>query len=144
MINMRSKHRKARRAINISKDGGISWGEFWHDSTLIEPTCNASIIRYTSVQDGYSKSRLLFSNPASTARRENMSVRISYDEGKSWSAPRQIYPGPSAYSSLTVLPDGMIGLLYERGGQRADEKITFAKFNIEWLSGSMDSIKKDK
>ena len=140
MINMRSKHRLSRRAVNISNDGGQTWGEFTHESGLIEPTCNASIIRYTSVKDGFKKSRLLFSNPADENKRRNMAVRISYDEGKTWSMPKVIHAGPAAYSSLTILEDGTIGLLYERGDKRADEKITFARFTLEWLTDGKDKL----
>ncbi len=142
MINMRSKHKLSQRAVNISQDGGNNWGQYFHDRALIEPTCNASLIRYTSIHDGFQKSRLLFSNPADKGTRRNMAVRISYDEGKTWSDPKVIYSGLAAYSSLTVLKDGTIGLLYERGEQRADEKITFAKFTLEWLTDGKDRLYK--
>jgi hypothetical protein len=43
--------------------------------------------------------------------------------------------GPFAYSCLTVLADGTIGLPYERDGY---EKITFARFNLAWLTNGGD------
>ena len=39
-----------------------------------------------------------------------MTVRVSYDEGKSWPVSKVIHEGPAAYSCLTRLPDGSIGL----------------------------------
>lgn len=128
MINMRSKHKLGQRAVNYSEDHGQTWGDYYHDSQLIEPACNASIIGYVS--DNLNENILLFSNPASTKSRKKMSVRLSRDDGKSWSEPKLIYDGRSAYSSMTVLANGNIGLLYER-----DRKITFAKFSLEWLTG---------
>lgn len=132
LINMRSYHGENRRAISTSGDGGLTWSEIELDPTLIEPVCQASFIRYD-------ENRLLFSNPAST-KREKMTVRISYDEGKTWAVSKVLYTGPSAYSCLTVLPDSQsgrphytIGCFYERGGQSSYEKITFARFPIEWL-----------
>lgn len=140
MINMRSKHGMQARAVSISQDEGLTWSEFEHDSQLIEPACNASIIRYTSQDGHHTKNRILFANPASTSAREKLSVRISYDEGKTWSAGKVINTGPSAYSSLTVLQDGTIGLLYERGDKNPYQKISFARFSLEWLTDGKDSL----
>ena len=52
----------------------------------------------------HGKNRLLFANPASP-KREKMTVRLSYDEGKTWPVAKEINAGPSAYSALAVLPD---------------------------------------
>jgi sialidase-1 len=65
-----------------------------------------------------------------------MTVKISYDGGKTWPDKRVIYEGPSAYSCLTVLPDGEIGLLYENGIESPYEKITFMKFNLDWITNN--------
>ena len=70
-----------------------------------------------------------------------MTARLSYDEGKSWPVSKQLYAGPSAYSSLTVLQDLTIGCLYERGDEGPYEKITFARFNVEWLTNGKDELK---
>jgi sialidase-1 len=45
----------------------------------------------------------------------------------------ELHAGPAAYSCLTVLPDGGIGCIYERGEKDAYETITFARFDREWL-----------
>ena len=58
--------------------------------------------------------RLLFANPAAP-KRERLTVRMSDDEGATWSVGRVVHEGPSAYSSLAALPDGTIGLLFEQG-----------------------------
>ena len=34
---------------------------------------------------------------------------------------------------MAVLPDGSIGMLYERGEQSAYETITFAQLGLDWL-----------
>jgi len=89
------------------------------------------------------RSRLLFSNPAGT-KRERMTVRLSYDAGKTWPVSKLINGGPSAYSCLTVLPDGTIGCLYERGEKRYSERITFARFGLEWLTDGADRLEQAK
>lgn len=137
MANMRSRHGKGCRAVALSNDGGRTWSELAHDSQLPEPVCQGSLIRYTAQKDGQPTNRLLFCNPASR-RRERMTVRLSYDEGKTWPVSKLIHAGPAAYSCLTVLADGTIGLLYERGEKSAYEKITFARFNLEWLTDGKD------
>ncbi len=122
LLNMRSYHGKHRRAIQRSRDGGMTWVPLEFDDALIEPVCEASLI---SIGHG----RLVFANPAATTR-SHLTVRLSKNDGASWSASRLLYEGPSAYSSLTKLPDGTIGLLYERGDRSPYEQITFARFDI--------------
>ncbi len=63
-----------------------------------------------------------------------MTIRISPDGGATWSVSKLLHEGPSAYSSLAVLPDATIGCLYERGRTQLYEDITFARFNMDWLS----------
>ncbi|MCB0471692.1 MAG: exo-alpha-sialidase, partial [Flavobacteriaceae bacterium] len=101
MINSRA-NKTGYRYVHISNDNGKSW-QSKAAIDLPDPGCNASIIRYTSTKDGYKKNRLLFSNANSKTNRVNMTVRVSYDEGKTWTAGKTIYGGSSAYSSLTVL-----------------------------------------
>ena len=103
MMNMRSHLGRALRVVSLSQDEGQTWGEIWQDTALIEPDCQASLLAWTE-RTKDNKGLLLFSNPANTKERVNMTVRLSYDEGKTWAASKQIYPGPSAYSCLVVLP----------------------------------------
>src|SRR5262249_24946931 len=127
LLNVRSYQGNNRRLVAMSKDGGFTWSKPVADEALIEPVCQASLIRYPGGKGG-----LLFANPAST-KREKLTVRLSRDEGKSWPACRLLHEGPAAYSCLAVLPDGDIGCLYERGDKNASEKITFARFSLDWL-----------
>jgi BNR repeat-like domain len=130
-MNMRSYEGKNRRAVAWSDDGGLTWSDVTLDETLIEPICQGSALRYhVAGRDG--KSRVLFSNPASTER-VNMTVRVSYDECQTWSAGKTLNHGPSAYSDLAVAADGTILCLYERGKKGAYETITLARFGIDWL-----------
>lgn len=130
--NMRSYHGKNRRAISRSADGGSTWSKLTLDPALIEPVCQASILRYSWGGEG-GTSRILFSNPAST-RREQMTVRLSLDEAAHWQHSRVLHEGPAAYSSLAALPDGTILCLYEAGAKSPYEKVVLARFGIEWLS----------
>ncbi|MBI3698377.1 MAG: exo-alpha-sialidase [Acidobacteria bacterium] len=126
LINMRSYAGKNRRAIARSRDGGLTWSQVTLDEALIEPVCQASFLRFT-------RNALLFSNPADV-QRVKMTVRLSYDEGRTWPVAKLLHAGPSGYSSLAALRDSTIGCLYERGERQYSEKITFARFNTSWLT----------
>lgn len=141
MLNIRNYMQKGHRGISFSKDGGLNWSKVASDPALIEPVCMASLIRYTE-SPPFTKNRLLFSNPASQTERINLTVRVSYDEGKTWPIAKLLNAGPSGYSCLTVLPDMTIGCLYERGEHSSVEKLTFAHFSLEWLTDGADSIQK--
>lgn len=131
LLNMRSYRGKNLRAVSRSADGGLTWSEPVEDPALIEPACQASMIRlFAPGEKGDTSTRMLFSNPASKSR-EKMTVRLSRDDGRTWPVSRTIYPGSAAYSSLVELGDGSIGLLYERDGYR---QITFERFTLDWLS----------
>lgn len=101
------------RFVHTSSDEGKTWISK-PDSSLIDPGCNASIIRYSSVNDGADRNRLLFANASHKDERKNMTIRISYDEGKTWSEGKTVYAGSSAYSSMTILSNGDVGLLFEK------------------------------
>lgn len=129
LMNMRSYFGRNVRTQAFSHDGGATWSEPEDSPDLTEPVCQASLIRYSWPQNGQ-KSRILFANPASTIR-EQMTVKLSEDEGQSWYTVRTIYEGHSAYSSLAVLPTREVLCLYENGRENPYEKITLARFTID-------------
>ena len=137
MINSRANG-KGMRYVHVSKDEGHTW-QTRPEPQLIDPGCNGSIIRYTSIKNGDKKNRLLFSNAKMEKGRKNMTVRVSYDEGKTWTEGKTIYPGGSAYSSLTILDNGDIGLFFEKDGYKENP---FVSFSLEWLTNGKDSFKK--
>jgi sialidase-1 len=140
MLNMRNHPPRAGnfRQVATSDDLGGQWTNAAANAELIEPPAQASIVRLTAASSG-DRNRLLFSNPASV-RRERMTVRVSYDEGSTWPVARLIHLGPAAYSNLIALPDGAIGLLFERGDRSPYERITFARFTLEWLTEGKDRL----
>jgi len=134
MLNMRNYNREHTcRAVATSDDGGLTWSEVSYDEALVEPVCQAGIRRLSLAADG-GKNRILFSNPGETSTRKEMTIRLSLDEAKTWPVGKVLWPGPAAYSSLAVMPDGTILCLYERGLKGPYEKITLARFGLEWLA----------
>jgi sialidase-1 len=140
MLNARrTAARPHQRGVAISKDRGETFGPVWHDPALVDPTCQASILRCSLAAEGQGN-RLIFSNPATDIAgrwgRKNLTLRMSLDEGKTWPVARLLHPGFSAYSSLVMLSHESIGCLFESGGDVKTERyqrITFAKFTLSWL-----------
>jgi sialidase-1 len=131
LMNMRNYDRKIRmRKASTSTDGGINWGEVQLDSALIEPICQASLLRYPLKGKKFA---LLFSNPANEAKRQNMTLKLSLDEGKTWKNKLVLHSGPAAYSDISVLKDGFVGCFYEAGLVKANEGIVFKRIKYEDL-----------
>ncbi len=99
--------------------------------------------RLSRLSDGR-KNRLLFVNPCvpGTQERRNLTVRLSYDEGRTWPVSKTAEPGFGGYSDLSVLPDGTILCLYEGGDPdgRGYSRLVVARFGLEWLTDGMDSL----
>lgn len=137
-LNCRNRRGPRGRLIVWSRDGGEEFtGNSW-DDFLIEPVCQAGAVRFT-LQGRNDRNRVLFSNPASYER-ARMTVRLSYDECRTWPTARVLHPGPSAYSDLAIASDKTILCLYEQGDRTPYERIALARFNLEWLTMGKDTL----
>ncbi|WP_406422871.1 exo-alpha-sialidase [Streptomyces sp. NBC_00873] len=136
MLNNRSR---PYRTIAYSTDGGVNYTPFAQDTQLTDPANNASVIRYNPAAppSNPQSSWLLFSNTEDASARRNLTVKMSCDNGKTWPIRKVVDPGAAAYSTLTPLPGGRVGLLYERGNY---EHITYSSFDLQWLGGTCADI----
>lgn len=156
MLNIRSEHPGHRRAVAYSPDGIHEWTKPELHPDLYDPICMASLLRLTA-RPAQARNRLLFANPDSRANtrqlrawggrpRENVTLRLSYDEGRTWPVSRILEPGRGGYTDLTIGPDGTMHCLYERGAIPGNELntryLTVARFNLEWLTGGKDSLQR--
>jgi sialidase-1 len=137
MLVSRSVSKANRKLITTSSDGATGWTTpVFHDQ-LWEPVCMASIVTHPSKPGA-----VIFSNPHTLARdkegkeipagrgkRENLCIKLSQDDGKTWPVNKVLDPGKAAYSDLAVLPDGTVLCLYE-----ADTNIVCARFNLDWVT----------
>jgi sialidase-1 len=147
LFNIRAPSFRHKRLEAESPDGVNHWTKPVFVDDLTEPIDFGSIVRYSKAPD---RNRLLFSicgghavgkkKPTFDEQgfiREDMTVFISEDEGKTWPVKKVILPGPAGcgYSDLAVLPDKTIlcacgyGTNFGRGAG-----IVLARFNLEWLT----------
>jgi sialidase-1 len=130
MLNMRNvgsnrgASAKHFRGVAISSDGGTTFAPATFDETLVEPHCQASIIRDDAT------GKILFCNPPDQTRRKNFMLRESTDDARTWRYSQRVYTGFSGYSSIAILPEGTIGLLYEAGDKGDYERIDFARIPV--------------
>ena len=123
MLNARSEQGTKKRKVAFSDDGGQTYGDVYDEKALLEPECQGSLIRYND-------STILFCNPRHRSRRLRGTVYASQDDGATWPHRSTIYRGGFAYSCMTVLPNGEIGVLFEKDGY---ESISFMKVTLEEL-----------
>lgn len=136
MLNMRDNRNRGNDEVNgrsvfITTDLGETWTEHpTSRNALIEPTCMASLHKHVYQENGIEKSVLLFVNPASTSRRNNITLKVSYDDGNTWPEDKHIlldeYSG-RGYSCITSMDESTIGILYE--SSQAD--LVFQTVSIE-------------
>lgn len=124
MLNMRQSGSTFRR-VSTSNDGGQSWADLWTDTKLVEPVCQGSLL---SGKVGGTHT-LFFSNPASTERK-NMTIKMSTDNGTTWTKSYTVYTGPSAYSDIVMISEQEIGILYESGTAKPYERIAFGTISL--------------
>ena len=106
------------RILSYSSNGGESWDTTYFDSNLPDPVCQGSVLTV-----GYKKGKAIvaLSNAADTLKRDNLTLRISNDEGKTWTNSFVVDKSTddkkkdwAAYSDLVKLDKKTIGVLYER------------------------------
>jgi sialidase-1 len=154
MLNIRNESKRNRRLVAVSPDGATNWSEPEFDEDLFEPICMASLIRLSKTPES-DKNRILFANPDSRNAdpftpgsvyypRQNITLRMSYDEGQTWPVFKVLETGKSGYSDLAVGPEGWIYCFFEQGvaGDRDTHtaRLTVARFTLGWLTDGQDTV----
>ena len=131
MMNSRNQKGDIRaRIVSISSDGGATWDTTYFDHTLPDPVNQGSIL---TIGKKGGKAIIAFCNAADTKRRDNLTLRISYDDGKTWKKNFVIAKSEnnnrdfSAYSDIVNVTKKEIGILYEKEGY---SKIVFTV--VKW------------
>lgn len=140
MLNMRDNRNHGSKDVNgrricVTSDLGATWTE--HSTSrkaLIESTCMASIHRHTYKEKGVEKSILLFCNPESYDSRDHMTLKVSFDDGQTWSNNKKILLdeyGSFGYSCITSVDENTIGVFYES----SQAQMAYQQVRLEELTG---------
>lgn len=141
MANIRTGDKAMLRAVAVSPDGIHHWTKPKFDDHLYDPICAAAIVRY-SVTPKDDRNRILFVNPDSesllmahegkSGPRQNLTLKMSEDEGKTWPFSHLLHQGSSGYSDIAVAADKTIYVLYEGnlGPPAKGNSITVLRFNL--------------
>ena len=134
LMNIRNQRGDIRqRIIGLSDDGSATWKETYFDPQLPDPICQGSILPIAQTKKAFT---LAFSNAADMKNRDNLTIRISKDNGRTWPISIPIDNGAAAgespkdftaYSDLVLVDSKHIGIVYER---KDYSQIVFKK--IKW------------
>ncbi|WP_051100129.1 sialidase family protein [Dyadobacter beijingensis] len=123
MFNARNQKGDVRvRIVAVSANGGASWDTTYFDHNLPDPVCEGSIL---TIGKDKGHNILAFTNAADTKKRDNLTLRISFDDGKTWAREIPVDKSSAgekdftAYSDIVKTGAQTIGVLYERDGYKA-------------------------
>lgn len=129
IMNARNQRGDRRaRIVAESGDGGKIWSNPHFDYGLPDPVCQGSIL---AVGKENGMTILAFCNPADSLIRDNLTLRISYDEGRSWEKKNVVDRSQdrqktdwAAYCDIVGMDESNVGVLYESDNY---SKIVFKK-----------------
>lgn len=102
---MISVRQSGQRGYNKSTDGGVTWGTQAKWADISGTACNGDIL--------YVNKHVLLHSYPNNGSRKNLTIKASFDDGKSWSNPYVVCAPGASYSTMDVTKDGDIAIFYE-------------------------------
>lgn len=102
---MISVRQSGQRGYNTSTDGGVTWGTQAKWADIDGNACNGDIL--------YVNKHVMLHSYPNDGSRKNVTIKASFDSGKSWSKPYVVCAPSSCYSTMDVTKDGDIAIFYE-------------------------------
>lgn len=102
---MISVRQSGQRGYNKSTDGGVTWGTQAKWADIDGNACNGDIL--------YVNKHVMLHSYPNNGKRKNVTIKASFDGGKSWSNPYVVCAPSSCYSTMDVTKDGDIAIFYE-------------------------------
>lgn len=118
------------RAKAYSESGYSEWTEYTPDYRLPDPQCFGSVAAYN---DGKHPYTLIFANCATKSGRNHVTVRASFDDGRTYPVSKLLDEERGGYVEVAV--DNAAKLIYVLYEDKAGITDHLAVFNIEWLVG---------
>lgn len=131
-MNTRNQQGNVRnRIVSYSNDGGVTWDTTFYDKNLPDPVNQGSTLSWKKG----SKYILAVCNAADEKLRDNLTLRLSKDKGKTWYFNKVVAKAPegykgsyAAYSDIVKLDKKTIGVFYEKDNYK---KIVFVPVKIK-------------
>ena len=128
--------RKCRRTA-LSTDEGLSFSEFWDQSSLPDPGCKGGYTRadkFRAIVVGVRQRCFLDSTPSVSLTlkasplqnddnahvRQNVTLSVSLDNGLTYPYKHTVWSGKGGYVDVTMVSETLIGVLYENDGCSMD------------------------
>ena len=106
----RNQNHAGRIGVALSHDGGETWDDLYFDKDVPDIFCQPNAVACAPLSD-----TMVFANASQMLPyRGNGVLRLSLDGARTWAAHRCINPYHYGYQCMTMLPDGELGLLWER------------------------------
>lgn len=102
---MISVRQSGQRGYNKSTDGGVTWGTQAKWADISGCACNGDIL--------YVNKHVMLHSYPNNGSRKNLTIKASFDDGKSWSNPYVVCAPGASYSTMDVTKDGDIAIFYE-------------------------------
>lgn len=102
---MISVRQNGQRGYNTSTDGGVTWGTQAKWADIDGNACNGDIL--------YVNKHVMLHSYPNNGSRKNLTIKASFDDGKSWSNPYVVCAPGASYSTMDVTKDGDIAIFYE-------------------------------
>ena len=130
LMLMRNQHPSGKVATTVSTDGGETWSDVSFAQEITEIFCQPNAVPWPT--DDCSE-RVVFANASQMRPYRGRGVlRLSEDGGRTWIASRTFNPAHYVYQCMTILPDGTLGLLWEREMQG----LYFSRIPLEWIEAA--------
>jgi sialidase-1 len=119
------------RAKAYSQNGYSDWTQYAPDCKLPDPQCFGSLAVYNDEKRPHT---IIFANCANESSRTCVTVRASYDDGRTYPISRLLDAERGGYVEVAVDNNArLIYVLYENNYGAFDY---LATFNYEWLIGN--------
>ncbi|WP_432800213.1 exo-alpha-sialidase [Poriferisphaera sp. WC338] len=126
------------RASSYLKNSGENFLSGAIDFDQLDPVVEGSVERFTAVDEGDDRNRILLSHPKHETDRREMTLQLSYDETDTWTDGKMLRRGLAGYSDMAKISGNgvsnpMMGMLYENGSSKYYDRISFARFSQSWV-----------
>ena len=141
------------RGYNRTTDTSVeNWGTQGTWSDLTANGCNSDLIYYNRATVNSSRPDVLLHSVVksySDGHRKDLRLYMSFDQGQTWQEAFQLQPGWAAYSSMQVLDNGDLAILFEDGSIGNEDKgdcydINYVTISSELMAAKIDELFDEK